>query len=124
MKKYIKTILTISLTVGITLFMAALLLRPQCLTIDSIHLHQISDGEYIGICQNKLLFAVVSVTVEDHIIQKIEILEHKESYMTQAYQIANEVITKQSIDVDSISHATFTSDTVLKAIENALNREN
>ena len=123
MKKYIKTILTILLTAGIILFIEALLLRPQRLTIDSIHLHEISDGEYIGICQNKLLFAVVNVTVEDHIIQNIEILEHKESYLTQAYQIASDVIAKQSIDVDSVSHATLTSDTVLKAIENALNRE-
>lgn len=121
MKKYIKTILTMLLTAIATLFIAALLLRPQRLTIDSIDLNEISDGEYIGICQNKLLFAVVSVTVEDHTIQNIEILEHKESYLTQAYQIADDVIAKQSIDVDSVSHATFSSDTVLKAIENALN---
>lgn len=123
MKKCIKNILTILLTAGITLFIVALFLRPQRLTIDSIHLTEISDGQYIGICQNKLLFAVVRVTVEDHTIQNIEILEHKESYLTQAYQVADNVITKQSIDVDSVSHATLTSDTVLKAIENALNGE-
>lgn len=74
--------MTIVLTAGITLFIVALLLRPQRLTVNPIHLDEISDGEYIGICQNKIMFAVVRVNVEDHTIEKIEILEHKESYLT------------------------------------------
>ena len=47
-------------------------------------------------------------------------VEHKASYMEQAKQIAGAVCSEQSIEVDAISGATLTSDTVLKAIENAL----
>ncbi len=98
----------------------ALLLRPQTLEIETIDLNTVADGEYIGICQNKILFVVVKVEVKDHEITGIEVLEHKASYMGQAKQIADDVLSEQSLDVDAISGATLTSDTVMKAIENAL----
>ena len=40
--------------------------------------------------------------------------------MDQAKRIAGAVCTEQSLEVDAVSGATLTSDTVLKAIENAL----
>ena len=40
--------------------------------------------------------------------------------MEQAEKIAGEVCAGQTLDVDAISSVTFNSDTVLKAIENAL----
>ena len=40
--------------------------------------------------------------------------------MEQAEQIAGAVCSEQSLEVDAISGATLTSNTVLKAIENAL----
>lgn len=40
----------------------------------------------------------------------------------QAEQIADDVLDTQSLDVDAIAEATLTSDTVLKAIENALQK--
>lgn len=42
--------------------------------------------------------------------------------MAQAKQIAEAVCDEQSLNVDAISGATLTSDTVLKAIENALGK--
>lgn len=120
----LKKMLPFVVTVAITLFTAflavAFLLRPQTLEIGSADLHTVSDGEYIGICHNKILFAVVQVKVKNHEIIGIEILEHKSSYMKQAKQIAANVCSGQSLDVDAVSGATLTSDTVLKAIENAL----
>ena len=83
-------------------------------------LSTVADGEYIGVCQNKILIAVVKVRVQNHEIMDIEVLEHKASYMGQAERIAGEVCAGQTLEVDAISGATFTSDTVLKAIENAL----
>ena len=71
-------------------------------------------------CQNKILFAVVKVKIQDHKITDVEVIEHKESYMEQARQIAERVCDEQSLNVDAISGATLTSDTVKKAIENAL----
>jgi len=97
-----------------------LLLRPRTLDMGRIDLNTVEDGTYIGVCQNKILFAVVKVEVSGHEIRGIEILEHKESYLPQAEMIAADVLGSQSLEVDAISGATLTSDTVKKAIEDAL----
>ena len=124
MKSKMKKILPYVSTVVITLFsgfvIVAFVLRPQKLEIGAVNLDTVSDGEYVGVCQNKILFAVVKVKVQNHEISDVEVIEHKASYMKQAEQIAENVCDKQSLDVDAISGATLTSDTVLKAIENAL----
>jgi len=98
----------------------ALLLRPRTLDIGQVDLNTVEDGTYIGICQNKILFAVVRVEVSGHEIRGIEILEHKESYLPQAEMIADDVLMEQSLEVDAVSGATLTSDTVKKAIKDAL----
>lgn len=108
------------LTLLMSFTVTALLLRPRKLEIRNINLDTVNDGDYIGICQNKILFAVVRVHVTDHKITSIDILEHKASYMKQANQIAADVCSGQSLEIDAITGATLTSDTVLKAIENAL----
>lgn len=120
----IKKVFPFGATILITAFVCfaifALLLRPQTLEIGTVDLNTVADGEYIGVCQNKILVAVVKVHVQNHEITNIEVLEHKASYMGQAEKIAGEVCDGQTLEVDAISGATFTSDTVLKAIENAL----
>ncbi|MDN9572380.1 FMN-binding protein [Clostridioides difficile] len=120
LKKGIPILITIVITLLLGFVFVAFMLRPQKLDIKNIDFNTVADGEYIGICQNKILFAVVQVKVKNHEIVNIEILEHKASYMEQAKQIADNVCSKQSLEVDAISGATLTSDTVLKAIENAL----
>lgn len=65
-------------------------------------------------------FAVVKVEVQNHEITGVEVVEHKDAYMEQAEQIAGAVCSEQSLEVDAVSGATLTSDTILKAIENAL----
>jgi len=114
----------ISIAVVITLLasfvVVASLLRPSTLDIGRVDLNTVEDGTYIGICQNKVLFAVVKVEVSGHEIRGIEILEHKKSYLPQAEMIAGDVLAGQSLEVDAISGATLTSDTVKKAIEDAL----
>ncbi len=120
----IKKVFSFGTAILITAFVCfaifALLLRPQTLEIGTVDLNTVADGEYIGVCQNKILIAVVKVRVQNHEITDIEILEHKASYMGQAEKIAGEVCDRQILEVDAISGATFTSHTVLKAIENAL----
>ena len=120
MKKVVPYCLTIAATLCVGFILVAFLLRPQALEIGAVDLNTIADGEYIGVCQNKILFAVVKVEIQNHKIIGIEVVEHKASYMEQAKQIAGAVCSEQSLEVDAISGATLTSDTVLKAIENAL----
>lgn len=114
--------LTVFLTATIMFAAIALVLRPKALDIGTVDLSKVSDGTYIGICQNKILLAVVQVEVNNHQMKSIEVLEHKEAYMKQAEMIADDVLTGQSLEVDAVSGATLTSDTVLKAIENALSQ--
>lgn len=119
-RKIVPYLITIVATICVGFILVALLLRPRPLVIDNIDLNTAADGEYIGVCQNKILFAVVKVEIKDHEITGIEVVEHKASYMEQAKQIADAVCREQSLEVDAISGATFTSNTVLKAIENAV----
>lgn len=119
-KKVFPFLAAILITAFLCLTAFVFLLRPQALEIGTVDLNTVADGEYIGVCQNKILIAVVKVRIQNHEIIDIEVLEHKASYMGQAERIAGEVCDKQTLEVDAISGATFTSRTVLKAIENAL----
>lgn len=120
MKKTLPYVFTVAITLFIGFVIVAFVLRPQKLDIGAVDLDTVSDGEYVGVCQNKILFAVVKVKVQNHKIIDVEVIEHKASYMEQAKQIAENVCGEQALDVDAISGATLTSNTVLKAIENAL----
>lgn len=121
-RKIWRTSLTVFLTVMILLAAIALVLRPKTLDIGMVDLSNVADGAHIGICQNKILLAVVKVEVKNHQMTDIEILVHKESYRKQAEMIADAVLAGQSLKVDAVSGATLTSDTVLKAVENALSQ--
>lgn len=111
MKRKIVFTVVIAATLGSLLtFMAmALFLRPTTLDISTVNLNAVADGEYIGICQNKILFAVVKVEVADHRIIGIDILEHKKSYLEQARTFADNVVSAGSLEVDAVSGATLTS---------------
>lgn len=123
LKKGMSIVITIVITALVCFILVAVILRPQRLSINkNVNLGKLSDGQYIGICQNKLLFAVVKVEMKNQKIEKIDILEHKDSYMNQAKQIAEKVRSNQSLEVDTIAGASLTSDTVLKAIENAVEK--
>lgn len=113
-------LISAAVALGVSALVMTCLFRPQTLEIGEVDLSRVPDGSYLGVCQNKILTAVVKVAVRDHRIDQIEVLEHKASYMEQAKQIARDVCGKQSLAVSAISGATLTSDTVLKAIENAL----
>jgi len=85
---------------------------------------QIQDGTYNGFFDAILVAADVDVTVKDHKITEIEINKHKNDRGANAEVITEEVIIKQSLEVDAVSGATNSCKVILKAVENALeNRE-
>ncbi|WP_271809032.1 FMN-binding protein [Clostridium beijerinckii] len=90
------------------------------LTINNVDLSKIPDGKYIGSYDVNLISAKVSVTVKDHKIENIDLLEHKTDRGKPAEVIPDMVVKAQSLQVDTISGATNSSKTILKAIENAL----
>jgi uncharacterized protein with FMN-binding domain len=81
---------------------------------------KIPDGIYTGDCDVNFIYTKVEVTVQDGVITDIKLLEHKNGKGKPAEAIINDILKKQSLDVDAVSGATNSSKVIKKAIENAL----
>jgi uncharacterized protein with FMN-binding domain len=92
------------------------------LSVPLIDLSEIQDGTYLGVYQTTAIEVKVEVTVYNHEITSILILEHRSGQGQPAEDIINHVIEQQSIDIDLISGATYSSKVILLAIGDALNQ--
>ena len=91
------------------------------LEITDFDLTTIQDGEYIGeYFFSNMMGAEVKVVVENNEITSITFIEHRCGLGGKAKAIVDDVITAQSLDVDTISGATGSSIIILKSIEDAL----
>ncbi|MGI6213712.1 MAG: FMN-binding protein [Christensenellales bacterium] len=88
----------------------------------AIDLSEIEDGEYIGSFSVFPVAAKVKVTIVDHEITKIDILEHDNGRGKSAEVITEDIIEQQSLDVDVITGATHSSKVILLAVEDALEK--
>ena len=89
--------------------------------VSNIDMDRIDDGIYTGeFYMSDFVGAKVKVTVDNNEITKIEFLDHKYGKGRKAEVITEDVIEKQSLEVDAISGATGSSRVILKAIEDAL----
>ncbi|HCC37473.1 MAG TPA: hypothetical protein DEQ14_07570 [Treponema sp.] len=96
--------------------------KPLSVSNASFNLADIADGVYTGECDNGLVLARVEVEIKSHAITGVRILEHRNGMGQSAEAIINEVVSRQSVEVDEVSGATMSSQTILKAIENALSK--
>lgn len=92
--------------------------------INEVPISQVADGKYVGEAQIKPVSAKVNVQVENGKITDIEIKDHMTGLGKNGEKIIDQIINKQSLDVDAISGATQSSVTITKAVENALTQEN
>lgn|GEM_PF-5297083 len=83
-------------------------------------LTQVSDGTYTGNYARFPLDVEVEVVIDDHTIVQIDLLKHRNGEGQAAETIPAEVIREQSLEVDAVSGATYSSIVILKAIEDAL----
>ena len=83
-------------------------------------LNQVRDGVYQGDYSTFPVSAQVEVTVIDHVITDIRLLKHTNGQGESAETIIPEVLRTQSIKVDAITGATYSSKVILKAIELSL----
>ncbi|MGI6576314.1 MAG: FMN-binding protein [bacterium] len=90
------------------------------LTIANVDCSQLSDGVYTGSYKVFPVAAEVEVTVANHTIVAIELVEHNHGRGKAAEIIPSQVVAAQSLEVDAVSGATYSSKVILKAIENAL----
>lgn len=119
-KKKWPKVLTIVLLCVVALGVVVALNIPKPAKIPQLDLSTLSDGQYDGQFDNGLIAAEVAVVISDHRIETIDLLSHRYGMGQKAEAIVDDVISAQSLDVDAISGATLSSNTILKAIANAL----
>jgi len=93
------------------------------LDIDDVDLEMVPDGTYEGSATQLPVSATVRVTVENHVITTIVILEHVNGQGASGEAIVDDVIAQNSLEVDTIAGATYSSKVILLAIKDALVRQ-
>ncbi len=88
--------------------------------VSVIDLSTVPDGTYVGEYGQFPVSAVVEVTVLNHDITVIEIIEHNNGQGQNGELIIHSVVDEDSLQVDSIAGATYSSKVILLAIEDAL----
>lgn len=91
------------------------------LTIADVDLNSIEDGTYEGSYGSFPVSAIVEVTVKNHEIIEIKLTDHSNGQGQPAEVLPEKVVEAQSLEVDVVSGATYSSRVILKAIETALN---
>ncbi len=110
----------LNITVMVLVFIISGCMNVDRIMIEDINLQNVKDGQYTGEYSMGPVKAVVLVSVQDHIIKDIEITKHRNGKGAGAEKITDDVIRKQSLQVDVVTGATASSKIILKAIENAL----
>lgn len=90
------------------------------ITYEQQNLLDVADGSYTGECDVQFIYAKVRVTVKDHRITDIQLLEHRNGRGAAAESILKKMVNAQKIDVDVVAGATNSSKVIKKAVDNAL----
>jgi len=127
MKKRSKIILGIVLGIVIVFIVSigiaiSKLPEPVMYDIDNIDFTKLENGTHIGEADNGLVKVKVETTIKDGKVTNIVILNHDKMLGGKAESIVDDVIAKQSLDVDVVTGATYSSSTILKAIEDSLSQ--
>lgn len=81
-----------------------------------------ADGVYSGSAMGMNAQIAVSVTIKDNTITDIAIDSHREDepYFTDALAVIDDILDTNSVEVDTVSGATFSSGGILDAVADAL----
>lgn len=106
---------------------AVLLVITACVAPKDVKLHtpdlqKVADGKYEGSYQVFPVDVTARVTVKAHRIVSVELLKHFNGQGNAAEAITNRIIEAQTPEIDVISGATYSSKTILKAVETALDK--
>lgn len=83
------------------------------------------DGSYKGSGEGFGGEIIVEVTIEKDYIKESKIISKKNEtpeYISQAEKILDDVVSKQTIKVDAVSGATLSSNGILAALDDAMNK--
>lgn len=90
------------------------------LPLPDLDLSEIEDGTYTGGFSAFPVSAEVEVTVSNHAITGIELVRHGHGRGAAAEVIPGRVVEAQSLQVDAVTGATFSSMVILRAIAEAI----
>lgn len=127
MKKTKKLILIVLgvillLFIGVKIIVGNAIGEVQSISVNMPDLSNVSDGTYIGEYSVTPVYVKVEVSVNNHQLTGIMILQHNNGLGGSAENIVNDIIEKQSLNVDAVSGATVSSKCILKAVENAIEK--
>ena len=92
----------------------------MAIEIKNVDFSQIPDGTYSGKYKQFPIDVEVSVVIRDEKIQDVDILKHVNGKGKDGEKVIDRVMTEQSLEVDTVTGATYSSIVILKAIEQAL----
>lgn len=126
MKVWLKVFIGFIGILGLIVIVAIIVLmngmeKGKAVEINQVNLENIEDGTYSGSYDLTRWSNSVEVTVVNHRIEKIEVIEDVMIQLDELTQrLFNNVIMNQSLDIDIETGSTVTSLAYLKSIENAL----
>lgn len=88
----------------------------------SIDLSNVNGGIYGGHSELGPVIVDVKVTVECSKIIDIEIVEHQNGFGQSANAIVKDMVDKNTYDVDAVSGATVSSEIIMNAVNDALQK--
>jgi uncharacterized protein with FMN-binding domain len=106
--------------VGVKAYLQSNLEQLVALPITNVEFTKLTDGTYTGSYKAFPVAAEVKVSISNHKIVSIELVQHDNGQGAPAEVIPGKVVETQSLDVDVVTGATYSSKVILKAIENAL----
>ena len=108
--------------VGFKTWSAKLVKEARELEDVFIDLSKVEDGTYEGHSELGPVIVDVKVTVKKGKIMEIEIVNHQNGLGQPANVIVDEMVDKNTYDVDAVSGATVSSEIIMNAVNNALQK--
>lgn len=91
------------------------------LVYHDVDMDSVADGTYYGETDAGLVYVKLAVSVKDHAIEEIRIMEHKNGLGQAAESILWAMVDKNDYAVDAVSGATLSSEAIKSAVSKALN---
>lgn len=86
----------------------------------SLDLTKIDDGTYTGSEDGGMVKVTVDVTIKNHAITNVSIVKHECGKGKPAEVIVDDIIENNSLTVDTVSGATYSSNVIKVAVYHAL----
>ncbi|TFG82607.1 MAG: FMN-binding protein [Erysipelotrichales bacterium] len=88
--------------------------------IAEIDLSKIANGTYRGKCVSFPITVIVDVVVENHSFNSIILIQHTNGQGQGAEALPDRIVAAQSLQVDTVAGATYSSKAMLLAVTDAL----